>query len=38
VLQIARNIAVNTPAATSAHIPSITSRIRYALPGCSERR
>ena len=28
VLQIAKNIAVNTPVATSAHIPRITSRIR----------
>jgi hypothetical protein len=27
VLQIARNIAANTPTATSEHIPSITSRI-----------
>jgi hypothetical protein len=38
VLQIETNIAANTPVATRAHIPSITSRIRYALPGRSERR
>jgi hypothetical protein len=38
VLQIETNIAANTPAATSAHIPIMTSRIRYALPFGSERR
>jgi hypothetical protein len=38
VLQIETNIAANTPAATSAHIASIMSRIHYALPGGSERR
>lgn len=38
VLQIETNIAANTPAATSAHIPITMSRIRYALPGESERR
>jgi hypothetical protein len=38
VLQIETNIVANTPAATRAHIPSITSRIRYALLGGSERR
>jgi len=38
VLQIETNIAANTPTATSAHIPITTSRIRYALPGGSERR
>lgn len=32
VLQIETNIAANTPAATSVHIPIIASRIRYALP------
>ena len=31
VLHIEMNMAANTPAATSAHIPSITSRIRYIL-------
>lgn len=38
VLQIETNITTNTPAATSAHIPSITSRIRYTLLGARERR
>ena len=37
VLPIARNIAENTPAATSAHIPNITSRIGYTLLGARER-
>jgi hypothetical protein len=35
VLQIETNITTNTPAATSAHIPSITSRIRYTLLGAA---
>ena len=38
VLQIETNIAANTPAATSARIPSITSRTRYTLLGARERR
>jgi hypothetical protein len=38
VLQIETNIAANTPAATSARIPSITSRIRYTLLGARECR
>jgi hypothetical protein len=38
VLQIKTNIAANAAAPASAHIPNITSRIRYALPGASERR
>jgi hypothetical protein len=38
VLQIEANIAANTPAETSAHIPITMSRIGYGLAGRSERR
>jgi hypothetical protein len=38
VLQIEANIAANTPAVTSTHIPITTSRMRYPLLGRSERR
>jgi hypothetical protein len=38
VLQIETNIAANTPAASSPHIPSITSRIGCTLLSQRERR